>query len=199
MEKRKGINMDTSNLAKRMKEYESVNKVYLTKRMPVLLRFDGCHFKTFTRRFIKPEQILIKTMQETAKYLCENIQNAVFAYTQSDEITVLLVDYYDIGVSTWFNNKRSKMESVGASMCTMAFNKFFRKNVEEFVEKNYDPENKGIVEYIDVLNKAIDECAMFDCRAFNIPKDEVTNNFFWRQSDASRNSILMFGKKYFGH
>lgn len=31
--------------------------------------------------------------------------------------------------------------------------------------------------------------AMFDARVFNIPREEVTNYFYWRQLDASRNSI----------
>lgn len=36
--------MDTSDLAKRMKEYEKAGQRYLTRRMPVLLRLDGSHF-----------------------------------------------------------------------------------------------------------------------------------------------------------
>jgi tRNA(His) 5'-end guanylyltransferase len=39
--------------------------------------------------------------------------------------------------------------------------------------------------------------AMFDSRAFNIPREEVVNNFVWRQQDATRNSIQGLGQKYF--
>ena len=35
---------------------------------------------------------------------------------------------------------------------------------------------------------------MFDARVFNIPKEEVTNYFYWRQLDCSRNSIQMVGQ-----
>ncbi len=40
---------------------------------------------------------------------------------------------------------------------------------------------------------------MFDARCFNIPKEEVTNLIYWRQLDASRNSIQMVGQANFSH
>lgn len=40
---------------------------------------------------------------------------------------------------------------------------------------------------------------MFDARCFNIPKEEVTNCIYWRQLDASRNSIQMVGQANFSH
>ena len=69
------------DLGTRMKEfYEKVPKTRLVRRMPVAIRIDGKAFHTFTRGFRKPfDHILIKTMQETTKYLCENIQGCVFA------------------------------------------------------------------------------------------------------------------------
>ena len=86
--------MDTSDLANRMKEYEKRNQYYLQKRTPVAIRVDGRSFHTFTKGFQKPfDEVLIKSMQETAKYMCENIQGAKIAYVQSDEITIILVDY----------------------------------------------------------------------------------------------------------
>ena len=77
-------------LGDRMKGYyEEVTKTKLTRRMPVIIRLDGCHFHTFTRGMKKPfDAILIKTMQDTMKYLCENIQGCVLGYTQSDEISL---------------------------------------------------------------------------------------------------------------
>ena len=41
--------------------------------------------------------------------------------------------------------------------------------------------------------------AMFDARAFNIPREEVTNLVYWRQLDATRNSIQMVGQANFSH
>lgn len=74
--------MDNSELAKRMKRYEQVTNDVLIIRMPVIIRIDGKAFHTFTRGFQKPfDEILIKSMQETMKFLCENIQGCVFGYT----------------------------------------------------------------------------------------------------------------------
>lgn len=62
-------------LGKRMKEYyENISKTKLMRRTPVAIRIDGKAFHTFTRGFQKPfDAVLIKSMQETMKYLCENI------------------------------------------------------------------------------------------------------------------------------
>ena len=200
--------MDRSDLAKRMKEYEKASQRYLTRRMPILLRLDGCHFHNFTKKFKRPfDEVLIKSMQETTKYLCENIQGATLGYCQSDEITILLVDYKNLDSSAWFDNRQNKIESVAASMCTMAFNKFFRKNAENYIQNcatDYETQGlcgEGTVEYelCSAYKKAIDIGAYFDCRAFNIPKEDVTNNFYWRQLDCSRNSIQMVGQANFSH
>ena len=59
-------------LGDRMKGYyEEVTKTKLTRRTPVIIRLDGCHFHTFTKGMKKPfDEILVKTMQDTMKYLC---------------------------------------------------------------------------------------------------------------------------------
>ena len=135
-------------------------------------------------------------MQETAKYLCENIQGAVMAYTQSDEITLILIDYKKLNSSAWFDYEVQKMCSIAASMATMAFNKYFEicsltERLKDDVEHDYE---LGRV-YKDALCKG----AMFDCRCFNIPKEEVANLIYWRQLDATRNSIQMVGQANFSH
>ena len=58
---------------------------------------------------------------------------------------------------------------------------------------------KAHYDYMEVLNKAVKKGAMFDARVFNIPKEEVTNCVYWRQLDASRNSIQMVGQANFSH
>ena len=196
-------------LGKRMKEYyENIPKNKLMRRAPVIIRIDGKAFHTFTRGFKKPfDEILIKSMQETMKYLCENIQGCVLGYTQSDEISLLLIDYKNLNSCAWFDYEVQKICSIAASMATMAFNKSFTKNAEEFMTDcaaSYEMEGlcgKGTEEYklCEVYQKAIEKGAMFDARCFNIPKEEVTNYFYWRQLDAIRNSIQMVGQAYFPH
>lgn len=196
--------MDRSDLAERMKGYEKRNRYYLQRRMPVILRLDMRAGHSFTKRFKRPfDEVFIKSMQETAKYLCENIQNCKISYQQSDEITLLLVDYDKLNTDCFFDYRVDKLCSITASMATMAFNNIFSKYVKEFdLELAYNDngidteENRKLWE---IYKKAINKGAMFDARCFNIPKKEVTNNFYWRQLDASRNSIQMVGQANFSH
>ena len=186
-------------LGTRMKEfYESVPKTRLVRRMPVAIRLDGKAFHTFTRGFEKPfDEVLGKSMRETMKYLCENIQGCVLGYTQSDEITLILVDYQNLNSCAWFDYEVQKMCSISASMATMAFNKFFTKNVNYF-EMTHEHDDT-INEYCTTLVNAAEKGAMFDARCFNIPKEEVCNLVYWRQLDATRNSIQMVGQANFSH
>lgn len=193
------------DLGVRMKTfYEQIPKTKLMRRCPVAIRIDGKAFHTFTRGFQKPfDEVLIKSMQETMKYLCENIQGCVLGYTQSDEITLILVDYKKLTSSAWFDYEVQKICSIAASMATMVFNNIFSKYVKEFdLELAYNDngidteENRKLWE---IYKKAIDKGAMFDARCFNIPKEEVTNLIYWRQLDASRNSIQMVGQANFSH
>ena len=172
------------------------------------LDFDGKAFHTFTRGFQKPfDEVLIKSMQETMKYLCENIQGCVFGYTQSDEITLILVDYKKLTSSAWFDYEVQKMCSIAASMATMKFNQVFKElsyKEAEILEcacrKNPYLENRDyLIRISNAHTNSADKGAMFDCRCFNIPKEEVTNLVYWRQLDASRNSIQMVGRANFSH
>ena len=201
--------MDTSDLANRMKEYEKRNQYYLQKRTPVAIRVDGRSFHTFTKGFKRPfDDILMKSMQETAKYMCENIQGAKFAYVQSDEITIILVDYDTLETDCWFNYRTDKLCSISASMATMAFNRAFVKNVDEWGRLTFPNWDEGgtneevdvdLLKLNDAYQRAIGKGATFDARCFNIPKEEVTNLIYWRQLDATRNSIQMVGQANFSH
>lgn len=193
------------DLGCRMKTfYEQIPKTKLMRRCPVAIRCDGRSFHTFARKFQKPfDEVLIKSMQETMKYLCENIQGCVLGYTQSDEITLILVDYKKLTSSAWFDYEVQKICSIAASMATMAFNNIFSKYVNGFdLELAYNDngidteENRKLLE---IYKKSINKGAMFDVRCFNIPKEEVTNLVYWRQLDASRNSIQMVGQANFSH
>ena len=144
-------------------------------------------------------------MQKTMLALCEQIQGCVLGYTQSDEITLVLVDYQRIESMAWFDNQVQKMCSVAASIATQAFEKALDEEIDELdvdAQKYY---------YNDMLDKQ-DDCiekkylliskkwkANFDARAFNIPIHEVINNLIWRQQDATRNSILSVAQSLYSH
>lgn len=194
--------MDTSDLAKRMKGYEKVAQNYLYKRTPVIIRLDGKAAHTFTRGFDKPfDMRFINAMQYTMFNLCEQIEGAVFGYTQSDEITLVLVDYKTLETQSWFNYRTDKICSVAASIATLSFDRYFRHFVSEFKQ---ELNAKGLLKednekLLDSYNKALAKGLLFDARCFNLPKEEVANNIYWRQLDATRNSIQGLGQKYFSH
>lgn len=199
-------------LGNRLKRnYENVSKTYLTRRMPVIIRLDGKAFHTFTRGFNKPfDSVLADTMQKTTEYLCKNVEGCVLGYTQSDEISLLLVDYKNLNTEAWFNYAVQKCVSVVASMATMAFNKYFDELVGEFCEKNSVThfDSGGFETHFNTIeneilfgryNVSLDKGALFDARIFNIPKEEVVNYFVWRQNDCIRNAINSIGQKYFSN
>lgn len=176
--------MDKTSLGDRMKSYEDINRNYLIPNIPVIIRIDGKAFHSFTKGMKRPfDNILIESMNETAKYLCKNISGCKMAYTQSDEISLLITDYDTINTEGWFKYNIQKMVSVSASMATLAFNKNFKEQIESLNLTN----EKDCEYFYKVENKI--NSAMFDSRVFQLPKDEVCNYFIWRQQDCVRNSI----------
>lgn len=157
-------------LGDRMKSnYEDRTRISLPRRSYTIIRIDGKSFHTYTKGLARPfDDGLIDDMDSTAAYLCKNIMGAKFAFVQSDEISILLTDFEDIGTQAWFDNNLQKMCSVSASQATRAFN-------EARLKRNGFEEMKW---------------AEFDSRVFQIPqKVEVENYFIWRQQDTTRNSI----------
>lgn len=170
-------------LSTRMKGYELSDTHYLKRRTPVIIRLDGKAFHTFTKGFTKPfDDILIDTMMETTRRLCAGIQCCKLGYTQSDEISLLLVDYDNIDTEPWFNNRQNKIESLSASICSVCFNVILAEKIKDIPE---------------LKDKSF--TATFDSRAFNLPKEEVCNYFIWRQQDCTRNSIQSLGQANFSH
>ena len=191
-------------LGTRMKEfYENRSKTYLVRRMPVVIRIDGRAFHTFTKHMKRPfDNILIGAMQDTMSYLCRNIDGCVFGYTQSDEITLVLVDYARLESDAWFDYSVQKLCSIAASMATLEFNRSFAQRAQMYIEEIHEyPELYDEVDmaYARSLECAILRGAMFDARCFNIPVEEVTNLVYWRQLDAMRNSIQMVAQANFSH
>ena len=181
-------------IMQRMKNnYENRSKTFLTRKVPVIVRLDGKAFHTYTKGLDKPfDEGLIEDMQKTAIFLCENIQGAKCAYTQSDEISILLTDYDKLTTEAWFNYNVQKMTSVSASLSTGIFNqqralKFFRSlRKDRLLDELLVNANLGVL-------------ANFDSRVFSIPKDDVNNYFLARQRDAEKNSIAMLAQSLYSH
>lgn len=201
--------MDKTSLGDRMKCYENAFRYYLPKRMPIIIRIDGRAFHTFTRGFNRPfDEVLMSTMQQTAKTLCEQVAGCKMAYVQSDEISLLVTNDDTLETQPWFDNNLQKLVSLTASIATLSFNKIFcdcEWNWYKGLLDQYDVEEKGskvIPDYlIDISDhhRHVQDTATFDSRVFILPKEEVCNYFIWRQQDAVRNSIQMVAHSLYSH
>jgi tRNA(His) 5'-end guanylyltransferase len=98
------------------------------------------------------------------------------AYVQSDEISLLLNNYKEIDTQPWFENNLQKMVSVSAGMASAVFTSLSAK-----------------------IFGGTYKIAIFDSRAFILPKEEVNNYFLWRQQDATRNSVQMLARTLYSH
>lgn len=141
----------------------------------------------------------MQSMKDTMLYLCQNVQGCVFGYTQSDEITLVLTDYEKMTTDAWFGYSVQKMTSIAASMATFAFNKSFGDNATNYLLRSPIGDNDKSADRDMAMCKALESGALFDARAFSIPKEEVCNCLIWRQQDATRNSIQSVGQAYFSH
>jgi tRNA(His) 5'-end guanylyltransferase len=186
------------DLGIRIKEnYENRTRYFLPRRTYTIIRLDGKAFHSFTKDMKRPfDEDLIKMMNLTAKFLCENIQGCEFAYTQSDEISLLLTDFKNIKTSSWFDGNIQKISSISASLATGIFNSIIQKN---YIINEFNCGNTNITEnFIELFSKQ--KLAFFDSRVFTIPDPiEVENYFIWRQKDAIRNSIQMLVQSLYSH
>lgn len=167
---------EQDSLGDRMKhQYENRCRHMLPRRTYTIIRIDGKAFHTYTRGLQRPfDTVLMDDLAATAQYLCENIQGTALAYTQSDEISLLLTDFDTIHTEAWFDGNLQKIVSVSASLATARFN--------------------------ELRHGGGGRLALFDARVFPIPDPvEVCNYFVWRQQDAVRNSISMAAQALYSH
>lgn len=196
------------SLGDRMKGYEDSYRFYLPRRLPVIIRLDGCHFSTVTRRFQKPyDRVFSFTMAEVLRYLVENIQGCVFGWTVSDEISLLLRNDQTLTTDAWYGNNLQKMVSVSASMASTAFRKLFWERTRDIdtdyhfhrhvIDEVYGPEmtKENLGAYSDTNEEVIN----FDSRAFVLPPEEVCNYFIWRQKDGRRNAVSALAQTLYSH
>lgn len=162
---------DSTALGDRMKQFEHVYRHAFPRKLPVVIRCDGRAFHGHLRNADKPFDLaFIEDMGHVATALCEEIQGAVFAYHQSDEISVLVQDWVGEHAQPWFAGELQKIVSISAAIATSALG----------ARRSGRP--------------------LLDARAFVLPNEiEVANYFLWRQRDAVRNSISMAAQAHFSH
>ena len=114
---------EKDSLGDRMKGYEDAFRIYLPKRIPLIIRVDGKAFHTFTRNLERPfDEDFMDIMLDTAIRLCIEIQGVKLAYWQSDEISLLITDYDTLMTQAPFDKNLQKLVSISASIATSTFN-----------------------------------------------------------------------------
>lgn len=162
---------DSTALGDRMKRYEATTRHTLPRRTYALLRVDIRAAHSYLRDAAKPfDETFMADMDAAAEALCAEITGSVFAYTQSDEISLLVTDFASEQTEPWFGGVVAKQLSISAALATA------------------------------VLNERRPGRALFDARVFTLADPvEVANYFLWRQRDAVRNSISMAAQAHFSH
>lgn len=111
--------MDNNTFEAKMREGEVFHKLRVPADRWTVVRVDGRGFSRFTAaHFQKPfDAAFHEHMVETARTLMTDL-NALYTYTESDEISVLLP--YDWN---WFDRSQEKLVSISASIASVAFSR----------------------------------------------------------------------------
>lgn len=205
-------NKPTDPLGDRIKsQYEARTRYLLPRRTYTILRLDGCHFHTYTRGLHKPfDKGLMEDIDSAIIAMMPQVQGAKFAYTQSDEISILLTDFETTATSAWFDGNVQKITSVAASILTAEFNRLRarRWRTEQhfiksqlFMDVNEMGEESADNTDFETINTVQSfKMAYFDARVFTIAdRYEVMNTFIWRNQDCVRNSVSMVAQANFSH
>ena len=129
--------MQFKNLEDKCLYYRGLADYKLLPGSYVIVMLDGRSFsKLIKNKFEKPfDNNFINMMNETAKYVCSNVEGAKFGYVQSDEISLILSDVKD----PMFGGRVQKLTSVIASMYDLTFvimQRFNRPRILKLINKN---------------------------------------------------------------
>lgn len=149
--------MDKDAFEQQMRSLEYFHTLRILPGAWVVVRVDGRGFSRFTQhsRFEKPFDLEFhKTMVHTAKALLEGF-HGIFAYTQSDEISVLFHPDWDM-----FDRSLEKVVSISASIASSTFT-HLQKTVVNFDSRVWLGVNKSqVVDYFRWRQADATRCAL---------------------------------------
>lgn len=179
-------------LGNKIKELEENTPSLLPPTNWIIMRIDGHCFSTFTRAFQKPcDPHLSKAMIKTSEDLCKEF-HAITAYTQSDEITLLIPPTTQNEKGQYFphifNGKKQKLESLMSSFTSVRFN--FHLNAMASDVLSSPRKHQAMISFK----------AYFDARAITVNNDQdVADIFLWRYKfDCYRNGLSALAHSVFG-
>lgn len=193
--------MKFKNLEDKCLYYRSLTDYKLLPNSYVIVTMDGRSFSHLIKnKFQKPfDDNFIRMMNETAQYVCKNVQGAKFAYVQSDEISIVLTDFDTPTTETFFNNRLCKLQSIIASLTTSKFNQLMTAYKLDKMVDEYGNSPKLSGNEVARLIKNMQEY-QFDCKCWNVPSlNDVYAWFLYRQIDCIKNSKQQTAQAYFPH
>jgi len=182
--------MQFDSLKEKCEYFRSLTDYRLMPNSYVLVMLDGRSFSSkIKKKFAKPfDDDFIDMMDETAKYLVKNVQGCKFAYTQSDEITLVITDFETPTTDSFFGYRLTKILSIVASMATAKFNNLMM----QYELRTSIEGSQVIAEKIGLYE--------FDCKAWNVPTyNDVVAWLLYRQNDCIRNSKAQTAQTFFPH
>jgi len=143
-----------------MRRFEKIGEAQVQPEAYIILRMDGKGFSKFTEKvgFERPFDISMhKAMVAATKAIMTEF-DALYGYTESDEISVLLPYNFEL-----YNREVAKLVSISASIVATAFYRQFANN------------------------EHVGEFIAFDSRIWaSENKARVSDYFRWRQADGIR-------------
>jgi len=165
----------------KFKEAEEALQGSLSGAPFAALRVDGKGFSRFTRQMgyaFPYDEGFMGSMDAIAVALLNSVDGAYFAYSQSDEVSLV---FGPTGSQEdphwWFGGKTSKVISLSAAVASMAF---FRAEAARGVKLVSD--------------------ALFDSRVISLQSTQEAEEYLrWRRFDAQKNSVTMAASSRHSH
>ena len=188
------------NLKEKGKFFQNRRNYEINTDGYILVHIDGRSFsKMVKNKFKKPfDYNFIRMMNDTAEYLCENVQGCHLAYVQSDEITLLLKKNNPDG-DIFFGGRLCKMQSIIASLATAKFNRnMFHYYVRH---EKYNDTKKGYITVPEFADAILDApLYQFDCKVWDVDTaNDAMAWFLFRNIDCIRNSKQQVAQAYLSH
>lgn len=178
--------------------YQKEANFYLDPNKYIIVHADGRSFsKMVKNKFKKPfDDDFIEAMNQTAIYLCKEIQGAQFAYVQSDEISILVRKEKPTS-QVFFEGRMCKLQSIIGSLAGTKFSQAMAVNRLKEVPTCASSEN-----VLDMCIDAIENGPIyqFDCKVWNVDNaNDAMAWFLFRNIDCIRNSKQQTCQTYLSH
>lgn len=195
-------NKNDMTLKEKSKFFQERRNYLIDTDKYILVHVDGRSFsKMVKNKFRKPfDDSFIEMMNQTAVYLCENVQGCQLAYVQSDEISLLIKKNNPEG-DVFFGGRLCKMQSIIASLASAKFNQLmmiYNITGEDGTCDVYMDNTEIVDEIVNVIHDS--PLYQFDCKVWDVDSaNDAMAWFLFRNIDCIRNSKQQTAQTYLTH